>query len=55
MNEFSVGKKRGEVHSKLKEIAEEIEANEGRKVEQIKRKIVAKTKGERGEMVGKTK
>jgi len=40
VSEFSVGKKRGEVHGKLKEIAAEIEATEGRKVELIKRKIV---------------
>lgn len=40
VSEFSSGKKRGEVHAKLKEIAAEIEAAEGRKVELIKRRIL---------------
>lgn len=41
MNEFSSGKKRGEMNSKLKEIATEIEAVEGRRVELIQRRILA--------------
>lgn len=39
--ELTAGKKRGELHSKLKEVAAEIEATEGRKVELIQRRILA--------------
>ena len=39
--ELTAGKKRGELHSKLREVAAEIEATEGRRVELIQRCILA--------------
>jgi hypothetical protein len=43
--EFSSGKKRGEQNNKLKEIAAEIEATEGRRVELIQRRILEGRRG----------
>ena len=45
VTQFSSGKKRGELNSKLGEIALEIETAEGRRVELIQRRILEGGKG----------